>query len=62
METDIQKLWVALDERTKKVDDRVKRVEDNVDGADIHEAQMASRIDELEKEREALRDDVSYLQ
>ncbi|KAH3813002.1 hypothetical protein DPMN_141448 [Dreissena polymorpha] len=62
METDIKKLWVALDERIKKVDDRVKRVDDKVDGVDIHAAQMASRIDELEKEREALRDDVSYLQ
>ncbi|XP_052256425.1 uncharacterized protein LOC127861783 [Dreissena polymorpha] len=62
METDIKKLWMALDERMKKVDDRVKRVEDKVDGADIHAAQMASRIDELEKEREAMRDDVSYFQ
>ena len=59
METDIKKLWVALDERMKKVDDRVKRVEDKVDGADILAAQMASRIDELKKVREAMREDVS---
>ncbi|KAH3713703.1 hypothetical protein DPMN_073500 [Dreissena polymorpha] len=43
----------------KKVDDREKRVEDQ---ADINAAQMATRIDRLEKEREARRDDVSYLQ
>ncbi|XP_052249833.1 uncharacterized protein LOC127857477 [Dreissena polymorpha] len=46
-------------ERMKKVDDREKRVEDQ---ADINAAQMATRIDRLEKEREARRDDVSYLQ
>ncbi|KAH3696434.1 hypothetical protein DPMN_083899 [Dreissena polymorpha] len=46
----------------KKGADRVKRVEDKVDGADILAAQMASRIDELEKAREAMRDDISYLQ
>ncbi|KAH3696427.1 hypothetical protein DPMN_083892 [Dreissena polymorpha] len=46
----------------KKGADRVKRVEDKVDGADILAAQMASRIDELKKVREAMRDDVSYLQ
>jgi chromosome segregation ATPase len=62
MEKDMKNLWMALDERMKKVDERVQRVEDKVDGADIHSAQMISRIDELEKEREALRDDVSYLQ
>ncbi|KAH3722264.1 hypothetical protein DPMN_065220 [Dreissena polymorpha] len=62
METIIKKLWVALDERMKKVDDRVKWVEDKVDWADINAAQMASQIDELKKEREATRDDDSYLQ
>ncbi len=46
----------------KKVDERVIRLEDKVDGADIHTAELAERTRELEKERDALRDDVSYLQ
>ncbi|KAH3690076.1 hypothetical protein DPMN_193038 [Dreissena polymorpha] len=46
----------------KKVNDGVNRAEDKVDGADIHTAQMPYRIDELYTEREAMRDDVSYLQ
>ncbi|XP_052788391.1 uncharacterized protein LOC128223149 [Mya arenaria] len=62
LEKDINKLWGALDARVKKVDERVIRLEDKVDGADIHTAELAERTRVLEKERDALRDDVSYLQ
>lgn len=62
LEKDIKNLWVALDERVKKVDERVIRLEDKVDGADIHAADLTERLQVLEKERDTLRDDVSYLQ
>jgi len=62
LEKDINKLWVAIDERVQKVDQRVTRLEDKVDGADIHAAQLSERMQELEKERDTLRDNVSYLQ
>ncbi|XP_052791524.1 uncharacterized protein LOC128225794 isoform X1 [Mya arenaria] len=61
-EVDIKKLWVALDDRVKKVDARVKRLKDKVEGADMHAAVLTERMQNLEKERDTLRDDVSYLQ
>jgi len=61
-EKDIKRLWVVHEDRSKKVEERVSRVEDKVDGADIHAAELAERVHELEKERDTLRDNVSYLQ
>ncbi|KAH3893093.1 hypothetical protein DPMN_017236 [Dreissena polymorpha] len=62
LEKDINVLWVALEDRVRKVDERVTRLEDKVDGADIHAAQMSERVQELEKQRDALRDNVTNLQ
>ncbi|KAH3821645.1 hypothetical protein DPMN_123410 [Dreissena polymorpha] len=62
MEKDLNKLWVALEDRVRKVDERVTRIEDKVDGADIHAAQLSERVQELEKQRDTLRDNVTYLQ
>ncbi|KAH3723526.1 hypothetical protein DPMN_049316 [Dreissena polymorpha] len=61
IEQDMNKLWVAIEDTVKKVDERVTRIEDKVDGADIHAAQLSERVQELEKERNTLRDNVSYL-
>ena len=61
-EKDIKRLWVVHEDRSKKVEERVSRVEDKVDGADIHAAELAERVHGLEKERDTLRDNVSYLQ
>ncbi|KAH3774196.1 hypothetical protein DPMN_175570 [Dreissena polymorpha] len=61
-EKDIKRLWVVHEDRSKKVEERVSRVEDKVEGADIHAAELAERVQELEKERDILRDNVSYLQ
>ncbi|KAH3827699.1 hypothetical protein DPMN_129640 [Dreissena polymorpha] len=55
-------LWVVHEERAKKVEERLSRIEDNVDGADIHASELAERVQELVKERDTLREDVSYLQ
>ncbi|KAH3810026.1 hypothetical protein DPMN_138408 [Dreissena polymorpha] len=62
LEKDIYRLWVAIDERVQKVDQRLTRLENKVDGADIHAAQLSERMQQLEIERDTLRDDVSYLQ
>ncbi|KAH3817607.1 hypothetical protein DPMN_119146 [Dreissena polymorpha] len=62
LEQNINKLWLAFEERVQKVDQRVTRLEDKVDGADIHAAQLSERMQELEKERDTLRDNVSHLQ
>lgn len=62
IEKDMKKRWVALEDKVKKVGERVERLENKVDGTDIHVAELSERVQELEKERESLRDDVSYHQ
>ncbi|XP_052225073.1 uncharacterized protein LOC127840700 [Dreissena polymorpha] len=61
-EKEMKQLWVVHEERAKKVEERVSRLEDKVDGADIHAAELAERVQVLVKERDTLREDVSYLQ
>ncbi|XP_052281151.1 uncharacterized protein LOC127878663 [Dreissena polymorpha] len=61
MEKDIKTLWLALDDRVKKVDERVSRLEHVTEGTDIAAAQVSSRIDGLERERDSLRDDLVYM-
>ncbi|KAH3775741.1 hypothetical protein DPMN_177418 [Dreissena polymorpha] len=62
LEKDINKLCVALEDRVGKVDERVTRLEDKVDAADFHSAQLSERVQELEKERDTLRNNLTYLQ
>lgn len=57
---DINRLWVALEHRVKKVDECVMRLEHNVDDADVNAAIMAERVNALEREKDRLLDDVSY--
>jgi len=58
---EVKRLWVALDDKVKRVDDRVSRIEDKVDGADIGAALLQEKVQGLEKERDTLRSDISYL-
>ncbi|KAH3735050.1 hypothetical protein DPMN_041511 [Dreissena polymorpha] len=60
LEKDVNKQFVAIEDRMKKVDERVTRLKDKVDGADIRAARLSERVQELEKERNTLRDNVSY--
>ncbi|KAH3806176.1 hypothetical protein DPMN_134492 [Dreissena polymorpha] len=61
-ENDMKRLWVVHEDRAKKVEERVLRLEDKVDGVDIHAAELVERVQVLVKERDTLREDVSYLQ
>ncbi|KAH3792189.1 hypothetical protein DPMN_145680 [Dreissena polymorpha] len=56
-EKEIKQLWVVHEERANKVEERVSRLEDKV-GA----AELAERVQDLAKERDTLRENVSYLQ
>jgi hypothetical protein len=58
----MRRLWLVNDERATKVDERVSRLEDKLEGSDIHVAGLAEKIQGLVKERDTLREDVSYLQ
>ena len=57
----VKRLWVALDDKAKRVYDRVSRIEDKVDGADIGTPLLQEKVQGLEKERDTLRSDISYL-
>ena len=61
IDKELKSIWVALEDRTKGVESRMSKLEDKVDGADIGAAMLSSRVDELQKERDSLREDVVYL-
>ena len=60
-EKEMKKVWVALDDRVKRTDERVAKLEDRVDATDIGVGLVDSRVADLEKRRQQLSDDVSYL-
>ncbi|KAH3739996.1 hypothetical protein DPMN_046690 [Dreissena polymorpha] len=60
-EKELKSIWVAIDDRAKKLEERVSKIKDKVDGADIGAALLASRIEDLEKAKASLGDEVTYL-
>jgi len=58
---ELKKMWVAMEDRAKRGDERLDRLEDRVDGTDIGVARVESRLADLEKQREELRDDMTYM-
>lgn len=50
-----------MNDQAKILNERVNKLEDKVDGTDINVTLMTSRVEELEKERNSLKDDVAYL-
>lgn len=60
-DVELKSIRRLVNDHTKKVGERLQRLEDKVDGTDINVGLMASRVEELEKERDSLRDDVAYL-
>ena len=60
-EKELKKVWVALEDRVKRTDERVAKLEDRVDATDIVVGIVDSRVADLEKRRQQLSDDVSYL-
>ncbi|XP_052233227.1 uncharacterized protein LOC127846089 [Dreissena polymorpha] len=59
LEKDTKTLWLALEDRVKRVDERVSKLEHSTEGADIAVAHVSSRIDDLERERNSLREDLT---
>jgi len=58
---ELNKMCVAMEDRAKRGDERLDRLEDRVDWTDIGGAQVESRLADLEKQREELRDDMAYI-
>ncbi|KAH3847735.1 hypothetical protein DPMN_090066 [Dreissena polymorpha] len=59
LEKDMKTLWLTLDDKVKTVEERVSKLEHISDGADIASAQVSSSLDDLERERNSLRDDLT---
>lgn len=60
-EKELKSIWAAVEDRSKRMEERVTKLEDKVDGADIGAGLLASKVDELEKARDSLREEVTYL-
>ncbi|XP_060605464.1 uncharacterized protein LOC132757979 [Ruditapes philippinarum] len=60
-EKELKSIWVAIDDRAKKVEERVTKMEDKIDSTDISSAILAGKVDELEKARDSIKEEVSYL-
>ncbi|KAH3719801.1 hypothetical protein DPMN_062675 [Dreissena polymorpha] len=60
-EKELKKVCIALEERAKRTDERARTLEDNVELVDMGSALLSSRVADLEKQREELREDVVYL-
>ncbi|KAH3789037.1 hypothetical protein DPMN_167204 [Dreissena polymorpha] len=62
LEKYMKTLWLALEDRVKRVDERVSKLEHSAEGADIAAAPVSSRIDDLEREPDSLREDLTYME
>lgn len=60
-EQELQKVWIALDERVKRTAERVSQLEDRLDNADIGTTEIDVRLSEMEKLRDQLKDEVAYI-
>lgn len=60
-EKELSKVWTKLEDSNNKTNERVERVEDRVGSVDMGCALLSSRIADLEKERDELRDDLTYM-
>ncbi|KAH3707387.1 hypothetical protein DPMN_066792 [Dreissena polymorpha] len=60
-EKELKSIWVAIDDRAKRLEERVSKIKDKVDGDDIGAALLASRIEDLGKAKASLGDELTYL-
>ena len=59
---EIKKLWLALEDKNQKVTERVVAVEEKVESTDFALGMLSDKVVTLEKERNLLKDEVTYLQ
>lgn len=60
-EKELKSIWLAIDDRAKKLEERVAKIEDKVDGTDIGVAMMSSKVTELEKAKDSIREEMAYI-
>ena len=61
-DTEIKKLWVTLEDKNRKVSDRVTVVEEKVENSDFALGMLNDKVITLERERDLLKQEVTYLQ
>ena len=59
---ELKKLWVFVDEKSKKTDEQVTRVEEKVERCDFSLALANDKVLSLEKEKATLKENIVYLQ
>ena len=59
---EIKKLWVALEDKNRKVSERITVVEDKVESSDFSIGLLSDKVVNLQKEKGKLKDDITYLQ
>lgn len=60
-EKELNKMWVAIEDRIKCTDAKLDGLVDRIETHDVEAALMTERVSRLEKQRDDLRDDVAYL-
>ncbi|KAH3741012.1 hypothetical protein DPMN_047730 [Dreissena polymorpha] len=61
-EKEIRKVWVTIEDRAKATEKRVKRLDDRVDFVDMGSNLMSTRVSDLERQRDELHEERTYLQ
>ena len=61
-EKEIRKVWIAIEDRAKATEERVIRLEDRVELVDMGSTLMSTRVSDLERQRDELHAEVTYLQ
>ena len=59
-DTEIKKLWVVLEDKNRKVTDRVIVEEDKVESSDFSIGMLSDKVVTIEKQRDDLRQEVTY--
>ena len=59
---ELKRLWTHIEDKTKRTDERVHLMEERVDGVEFASGLMQDKLTQMEKERDKLKDQVTYLQ
>lgn len=59
---ELKRLWTVLEDRNKQNDERMRKIEEKSESQDFACGMLNDKVIELEKEKDALKDEVIYLQ
>ena len=59
---ELKRLWTVLEDRNKQNDERMRKIEEKSESQDFACGMLNDKVVQLEKEKDALKDEVIYLQ